>query len=560
MIEILSFAAEITVGVLLITLAWDRAASSETVAANSAQATRNDHAKAILEKLYRIAIGSTARGLMDGATFESLRQSEHAQGIADLRRELLELGSEGERDSLTGLGTGLELERWLEGPFQHGGQLAVFDIDGLEGINQRTSMADGDAMLSAYGRELEKHLAWLGPVFRVQGGKFACLAPSLRREEMIRALEQFELRYAWHRGEEVQSITASGCIVEHSALQDPRGWVTVLDEGIAAAKFAGQAHLAWLHEGQWQSHPAEKDEEASESVNSPNDDDATAVTTKNSVAEPRGEELRSDGAEEKPLEVVSAGSKMEPVEAAKVQTAMEPQEVPEIRGEGSETLKPEEKTESPTTKPAEAPYKIEVSSESMSERATADDIQALLDQLKNGNKPGFGEGTNAVGSPNSTGESKPIEAQSPDADAAALTSDATSSAASLTAEAVNPASPDVVSAGPDSANASDTNASQEVAANASPFATKEVSSDAAPSITQDDIESLLGNVRTVSSEVQRSIEKQGSGTVAKNEQPIPTGQESSPKGLDTMVTGASKEETASSGDIEALFAAFSKQK
>ncbi len=88
-------------------------------------------------------------------------------------------------------------------------------------------------------------IGWVAKIYRLPGGRIACLAPSLNPKQ-LQSLLELELSWEWKHDDQVVPMTLSGCITDPQHLRDPRGWITIVDEGIAAAKFAGTGKLAWF--------------------------------------------------------------------------------------------------------------------------------------------------------------------------------------------------------------------------------------------------------------------------------------------------------------------------
>ncbi|CAM4041287.1 GGDEF domain-containing protein [Deinococcus frigens] len=107
--------------------------------------------------------------------FSSFRdQLAHTEGRAQVLNELAH------RDHLTGLPNRRALERDLERvtvPSGAGRRLAVVDVDGLKGVNDRLGHAAGDDLLRRFAEGFAAHAGDHGQVYRISGDEFALLLP-----------------------------------------------------------------------------------------------------------------------------------------------------------------------------------------------------------------------------------------------------------------------------------------------------------------------------------------------------------------------------------------------
>ena len=556
MIETLCIAAEITVGILLISMAWERAAltSDEKPRVPSGQGEGDsavDHR--LVAELYQQCLLQASCLLPHHTATQSTAFSGYVTAMAKMGTRLVEGGDSHDCDPASGLGNHLVFEQWLERPAQASGSALFLDIRSFQAFNEAHGMENGDRMLSDLARDLHRRFAWGMQVLRIQNGRIACIAPGMTPEQLRKVISAEVLEYQWQQGEgEPHCIQLAAGIVTPAQLVDSRGWTAVINDGLMLAKLQESYPMAWMHEGVWTSEeevgpalvamPLSQEENGSSQPEEvpaapapPTEDSSNASTELNTAMENTAMEekaaakpvsvVEEPAAGEMPAEQVAPESGVKQDEAVVAKVAGEAETAqPEVSGEASPVLAPEEEHE----------------------RASGDDIEQLFAQMK----ASLGKEERQVG-----GSKREVEAGSE--------LNATGESVVESAKAEN----------------------QEVES-AMPLAAKLYASEEANrGISQDDIQDLLGNISSLGAEVTKATKGMGTSSIAKNNasqldagakraeaqgnegdhRQIAEGATSSiapaksdGKSLTEIVTDENKTEKASQDDIAALFAAMRK--
>ena len=164
-------------------------------------------------------------------------------------------------DDLTGVASRMQFERSMVAAFEQTrsglGSLAVamFDVDGLEEINQRLGSEAGDAVLISVAGRLERAFGGFGGlVARYDAGRFVALLPRTERAVAVRASEQVRMEIA---GEPLLLMAARSGAAPTAAVtvsvgvaaldgemikrfEDHGALMAIVEQAVCAAKRAGR--------------------------------------------------------------------------------------------------------------------------------------------------------------------------------------------------------------------------------------------------------------------------------------------------------------------------------
>ncbi|WP_027461066.1 sensor domain-containing diguanylate cyclase [Deinococcus murrayi] len=176
----------------------------------------------------RAAWRSTDRALLDAAG-RSVR-------AALTRRTLLDdQGRAARQDPLTGAGNRLALEEALASRQGAGGTfgLALIDLDGFKGVNDREGHAQGDQVLRVFAAALRGELPPPAEVYRYGGDEFVVLFADLSEDEL---LEHVDIAVLAARQLTTQPLGASVGLVGGAEAQGGAALLSLADERMYRAK------------------------------------------------------------------------------------------------------------------------------------------------------------------------------------------------------------------------------------------------------------------------------------------------------------------------------------
>ncbi|MFO0924533.1 MAG: GGDEF domain-containing protein [Pirellulales bacterium] len=239
MVEILCIAAELTAGLLVASILWDRAARSASTSQHAHTPTK---VQAIRELFLLQEQCLHLRNRLDQDESDDAWLQSHRQTMHLIQDELRECLPQGYSDRLTHLRNQAYFEHLIEQPSTQG-SLAMFDIDGFKAINDEHGMDVGDLLLRQLAEKLQHELVTTAWLIRYEGGKLIAYFPSLQIERAIPIVEDVRVQMTRTpfevKGKSLQvGISASLIAV---ATEEQRGTATErLLEGMAFAKSEGR--------------------------------------------------------------------------------------------------------------------------------------------------------------------------------------------------------------------------------------------------------------------------------------------------------------------------------
>ncbi len=295
MVEWLSYAAEITAGLLLISLGFDRAGSQ---APKRRQVDNESSSNSCAEPLRKSLEASRAElwwlqsqcAVLSSVDPVSELESDSMQSthtlLRDLAQQIDRVVPVEQRDSLTALQNKLGFEHFvsrflveqeaeevdpnannqdvsisekgtakpLSATARKGTPVAMFDIDDLKAFNDNHGMENGDGLLCQVANWLRSELAPIGFSARIQGGQFIAACPFLDAKTAFLLIEKTRDKLAstpfMAKGQE-QFITLSSSLLildPHGVLEDS---LQKLADGLFHSKSKGKNCGHWWNGENW---------------------------------------------------------------------------------------------------------------------------------------------------------------------------------------------------------------------------------------------------------------------------------------------------------------------
>lgn len=190
MVEILCIAAELTAGLLVASILWDRAARSASTSQHAHTPTK---VQAIRELFLLQEQCLHLRNRLDQDKSDDAWLQSHRQTMHLIQDELRECLPQGYSDRLTHMRNQAYFEHLIEQPSTQG-SLAMFDIDGFKAINDEHGMDVGDLLLRQLAEKLQHELVTTAWLIRYEGGKLIAYFPSLQIERAIPIVEDIRVQ------------------------------------------------------------------------------------------------------------------------------------------------------------------------------------------------------------------------------------------------------------------------------------------------------------------------------------------------------------------------------
>ena len=295
MIEWLSYAAEVTAGLLLISLGFDRAGGH---APKRRHVDHDSNSNSLAEPLRRSLEASRSEiwwlqsqcAILNSSGLESefdmeTSRSTHAL-LRDLAQQIDRVVPVDQRDSLTALQNQIGFERLVEflqsgtevveshshsagndiggeeqpettplsAVARKGIPIAMFDIDDFKAFNDKNGMENGDGLLCQVAAWLRAELSPIGFIARVQGGKFIAACPFLDAKTAFRLVEKTRTKLSMTpfiaKGQE-QFITLSSSLLIRDPQVDLDESLQKLGDGLFHSKSKGKNCGHWWNGENW---------------------------------------------------------------------------------------------------------------------------------------------------------------------------------------------------------------------------------------------------------------------------------------------------------------------
>ncbi len=258
MIEILSLSAEITVGLLIASIIWERSSwVAKAPCASEAPSSKSDSHFRDAHWLFEQSLHLV--NLNRELPAESPWLEKHRSKLLSICQDLEASVPSAYSDRLTGLRNQTYIDAMLDRGWESdepiAGCLAMIDVDQLKAMNSELGMDIGDRLIRALAVKLREDCIVNGIPIRSEGGKFLIYFPSLdvaRSRALVEQIRAQMSEVAIEASGDMHKRSLSASLIDINVVHSCDEATRLLTEGIFRAKSEGRNRGYYWNDSSWQ--------------------------------------------------------------------------------------------------------------------------------------------------------------------------------------------------------------------------------------------------------------------------------------------------------------------